>query len=68
MELDLWAIITSMYRFHDILLGRLLDLVGPNTTVILLSDDGFYHNHLRLKVREHFREPSKKFGGGNESR
>ena len=55
-------IITSMYRFHDILLGRLLDLVGPNTTVILLSDHGFYHNHLRPKVREHFREPSKKFG------
>ena len=56
------SVITSMYRFHDILLGRLLDLVGPNTTVILLSDHGFYHNHLRPKVREHFREPSKKFG------
>ena len=55
-------VITSMYRFHDILLGRLLDLVGPDTTVILLSDHGFYHNHLRPKVREHFREPSKKFG------
>ena len=39
-------VINSMYRFHDILLGRLLDLVGPDTTVILLSDHGFYHNHL----------------------
>ncbi len=56
-------VINSMYRFHDMLLGRLLDLVGPETTVILLSDHGFYHDHLRPKVREHFREPSKKFGG-----
>lgn len=55
-------VINSMYRFHDILLGRLLDLVGPDTTVILLSDHGFYHNHLRPQVREHFRDPSKKFG------
>jgi predicted AlkP superfamily phosphohydrolase/phosphomutase/tetratricopeptide (TPR) repeat protein len=55
-------VITCMYRFHDILLGRLLDLVGPETTIILLSDHGFYHDHLRPNVREHFRDPSKKFG------
>ena len=56
------SVIDSMYRFHDIMLGRLLDLVGPETTIILVSDHGFYHDHLRPKVREHFREPSKKFG------
>jgi predicted AlkP superfamily phosphohydrolase/phosphomutase/tetratricopeptide (TPR) repeat protein len=55
-------VVTGMYRFHDMLLGRLLDLVGPDTTVIILSDHGFYHDHLRPAVREHFREPSKKFG------
>jgi predicted AlkP superfamily phosphohydrolase/phosphomutase/tetratricopeptide (TPR) repeat protein len=55
-------VITGMYRFHDMLLGRLLDMVGPDTTVILLSDHGFYHDHLRPNVREHFRDPSKKFG------
>ena len=53
-------VVNSMYRFHDILLGRLLDLVGPDTTVILLSDHGFYHNHLRPKVRE--QEPLKRLG------
>lgn len=55
-------VITSFYRFHDLMLGRLLDLVGPDTTVIVLSDHGFYHDHLRPEVKEHFREPTKKFG------
>ena len=52
-------VVTSMYRFHDILLGRLLDLVETDTTVILLSDHGFYHNHLRPRVLEH---ESRRFG------
>ena len=28
-------------RFHDLMLGRLLQLAGPETTVILVSDHGF---------------------------
>ena len=52
-------VINGMYRFHDILFGRLLELVGPQTTVILLSDHGFYHDHLRPKVHEHFRATQK---------
>jgi Flp pilus assembly protein TadD len=54
------GIVTGMYRFHDMLLGRLLDLVGPETTVILLSDHGFYSDHLRPFVKEHSRDPAKK--------
>lgn len=54
-------VITGIYRFHDMLLGRLLGLVGRDTTVILVSDHGFYHDHLRPQVREHFRDPAKKF-------
>jgi tetratricopeptide (TPR) repeat protein len=53
-------VVNCMYRFHDILLGRLLDLVGPDTTVIIMSDHGFYHNHLRPKVRE--QEPLQRLG------
>ena len=56
------SVIAGIYRFHDMLLGRLLDFVGPDTTVIILSDHGFCHDQLRPKVREHFRDPSKKFG------
>ena len=55
-------VVTDMYRFHDMMLGALLDLAGPGTAVILLSDHGFYSDHLRPAVLEHFRDPAKKFG------
>ena len=55
-------VVTDMYRFHDLMLGTLLDLAGPDSTVILLSDHGFYSDHLRPAVAEHFRDPDKKFG------
>jgi predicted AlkP superfamily phosphohydrolase/phosphomutase/tetratricopeptide (TPR) repeat protein len=34
-------VIRGAYRFHDLMLGRLLDLAGPETIVILCSDHGF---------------------------
>ena len=34
-------VVKGAYRFHDMLLERLLDLAGPETTVILCSDHGF---------------------------
>ncbi len=34
-------VIRGAYRFHDMMLERLLDLAGPETTVILCSDHGF---------------------------
>lgn len=34
-------VIEGMYRFHDMMLARLLELAGEETTVILLSDHGF---------------------------
>ena len=40
-------VVTGIYRFHDLMLGRLLQLAGEDTTVILVSDHGFYSNHLR---------------------
>ena len=56
------GVVDGMYRFHDMMLGTLLDLAGPETTCILLSDHGFYSDHLRPAVLEHFRDPAKKFG------
>jgi predicted AlkP superfamily phosphohydrolase/phosphomutase/tetratricopeptide (TPR) repeat protein len=55
-------VVNGMYRFHDRMLGRLLDLAGPESTVLLLSDHGFYSDHLRPAVREDLLEPAKKFG------
>ncbi len=53
-------VIKGAYRFHDMMLERLLELAGPDTTVILLSDHGFYSNHLRPKVlpKEHPAAPA----------
>ena len=40
-------VVNSGYRFHDLMLGRLLHLAGPDTTVIICSDHGFHSDHLR---------------------
>ena len=34
-------VVRGAYRFHDMMLERLLDLAGPETTVLLCSDHGF---------------------------
>ena len=44
------GVVNGAYRFHDMLLGRLLQLVPPQTTVILVSDHGFYSDHLRPRA------------------
>lgn len=47
-EFELYKdVVTGAYRFHDMMLERLLQLAGPQTTVILLSDHGFLSDHLR---------------------
>ena len=40
-------VIKGTYRAHDMMLQRLLQLAGPDTTVILVSDHGFHSDHLR---------------------
>src|SRR5690606_30285451 len=41
------GVVAAGYRFHDMMLERLLALAGEDTTVILLSDHGFHSDHLR---------------------
>jgi predicted AlkP superfamily phosphohydrolase/phosphomutase/Tfp pilus assembly protein PilF len=41
------GVVTACYRFHDMMLARLLDLAGPDATVILVSDHGFQSGALR---------------------
>lgn len=41
------SVVAGAYRFHDMMLERLLKLAGPETTVILISDHGFHADHLR---------------------
>ncbi len=40
-------VVTAGYRFHDMMLDRLLDLAGEDATVLLVSDHGFHSDHLR---------------------
>ena len=40
-------VIANAYRYHDVMLGRLLGYADSDTTVILLSDHGFHPDHLR---------------------
>lgn len=40
-------VVSQMYIYHDTMLGELLDIAGDDTTVMILSDHGFYSNHLR---------------------
>ena len=49
-------VITGCYRFHDLMLGRLMHLAGEDTTIILCSDHGYLSDHLRPK--ETPREPA----------
>ena len=44
------GVIDSAYRFHDMMLERLLELAGEDTTVILLSDHGFHSGDQRKLV------------------
>lgn len=40
-------VITGIYKFHDLMLARIIELVGPEVTIIILSDHGFHSDHLR---------------------
>ncbi|MCC6660448.1 MAG: alkaline phosphatase family protein [Phycisphaerales bacterium] len=44
------AVMPAVYEFQDLMLGRLLELAGPDAAVILLSDHGFHSDHLRPAV------------------
>lgn len=47
-DFDLYSgVMAGAYRLMDLFLARLLELAGPDTTLLLLSDHGFHSDHLR---------------------
>jgi predicted AlkP superfamily phosphohydrolase/phosphomutase/tetratricopeptide (TPR) repeat protein len=40
-------VVNGAYRFHDMMLQTLVELAGPDATIILVSDHGFHSDHLR---------------------
>ncbi len=45
-------VMISIYQLHDLMLGALLQLAGEETTVILLSDHGFFSDYRRPVVKD----------------
>lgn len=42
-------VVNGIYKFHDMMLDRTLQMIDDETTVILISDHGFHSDHLRPK-------------------
>ena len=40
------GIVANAYRYHDLMLGRMLELAGPDCAVMLVSDHGFHSGRL----------------------
>ena len=57
-------VMTGCYRYHDMMLGRLLQLAGPDTTVMIVSDHGYYNDDLRPKIFRDPKDPRRKTGPG----
>lgn len=45
-------VLPRVYELLDMQLGRLLDLCGPETRVVLVSDHGYHSDHLRPQTAE----------------
>jgi predicted AlkP superfamily phosphohydrolase/phosphomutase/tetratricopeptide (TPR) repeat protein len=41
-------VVAGAYRFQDMMLGRVLDLIDENTTVVVMSDHGFESGDKRI--------------------
>ena len=39
-------IVANAYRYHDLMLGRLIQLAGPDTAVMVASDHGFHSDGM----------------------
>lgn len=42
-------VMIGFYRYHDMMLERLLELAGQDAHIMLVSDHGFYADHRRLE-------------------
>jgi len=43
-------VIHSAYKYHDLMLGRLMDIAGEDCSIMLISDHGFHPGNLRPKM------------------
>jgi tetratricopeptide (TPR) repeat protein len=57
-------VMTATYLFHDLMLGRLMELAGPEAHVIVMSDHGFHSGALRPKLWLDPENPARFTGPG----
>jgi len=57
-------VMTACYEFHDMMLGRLMELAGPETHIILMSDHGFQSGVMRPTLIRDKKDPSRFTGPG----
>jgi predicted AlkP superfamily phosphohydrolase/phosphomutase/tetratricopeptide (TPR) repeat protein len=57
-------VISSVYQYHDMMLGRLFELGGKDTTFVLMSDHGFKNGLDRPKIFVNPEDPSDRTGPG----
>ena len=51
-DADLYRdVMVGCYRFQDLMLQSMLEAAGPDTTTIVVSDHGFYHDQSRPSIR-----------------
>jgi len=50
-------VVESGYRYHDLMLGRLMELAGDEATIILISDHGFESGEMRPRLSKGFGRP-----------
>ena len=43
------GVVEAGYRYHDMMLARLIQMAGEDATIIVISDHGFHPDHLRPK-------------------
>lgn len=56
-------VVETGYRFCDMMLGRLVQLVEPDTHVFLVSDHGFYRDPIPVAAKSFERRPHKDKSG-----
>lgn len=48
----------GVYKFHDMMLQSLLQIAGDDTAVVLISDHGYYSDHLRPDPHDEHLSPA----------
>ena len=60
-------VMTATYLYHDMMLGRLMELAGTDAHVILMSDHGFHSGRQRPPVWRDPEHPTRLIGPGADT-